>query len=291
MNTVYFMLMIIIIVLYIILNQSVKHSYSNELNALDRKEYSNKNLLPIGMWFYDNLNIPSLGTYYVFLYQRVVMVYGTRHASYFLKVHWAEKIYYFFLGTVIASFIGAVSKPDATFMIIILTAGILLFFLADKNLDDRAKKRKLQFMMDFPVFISKLALLVNAGMHLRHALIKIYNDALSKTPLYEELGIVLEDFESGTSETQAWQEFSERCKVKEITSFANMILQNSKIGGSQLVNELKRMSYEAWEMRKHAAKQMGEAANAKLIFPMMLIFVAILAIAVAPAIMQFSIGF
>lgn len=291
MNTVYFVIMIVAVVLYIIMNKSVKHRYSEELSVLDKKDYRHKDLLPFGMWLYDEINIPASGTYYVFLYQRVVMVYGTRYASFFLKIHWAEKFLYFFLGIIISSFIGAVSESGAIFIVVIPVFGTLLFFLADKNLDDSAKKRKLQFMLDFPAFISKLALLINAGMHLRQALIKIYNDSMKNKPLYKELGIVLEDLESGISESQAWQEFSERCKVKEITSFANMIVQNSKIGGNQMVNELKRMSHEAWEMRKHAAKQMGETASVKLIFPMMLIFIAILAIAVSPAIMQFSMSY
>ncbi len=288
MNIAYFIFMSLIIFLYITLNHSVKPRYSNELNAIDIKEYSYKTMLPIGMWLYDELNIPSTGSYYVFLYQRIVMVYGTRYASFFLKIHWAEKFLYLFLGIVVASFIGAASNCDISFTIIILILGIALFFLADKNLDDRAKKRKLKFMLEFPSFISKLTLLMNAGMHLRHALKKIYNDSLKDTPLYEEIGTVLEDFDAGISESQAWQEFSERCKVKEITSFANMIVQNSKIGGNKLVNELKIMSHETWEMRKHAVKQMGEIASTKLILPMMLMFVSILLIAVAPAIMQFS---
>ncbi|NLK68267.1 MAG: type II secretion system F family protein [Clostridiaceae bacterium] len=288
MNTTYFIFMVVFILLYIILNQSVKFRYSNELELVDIKEYNNKIMLPVGMWLYDELNIPSTGSYYVFLYQRIVMVYGTRNASFFLKIHWAEKFLYFFLGIVVASFIGAVSNSDISFTVVILILGIALFFLADKNLDDRAKKRKLQFMLEFPGFLSKLTLLMNAGMHLRHALIRIYNDSLKNTPLYEEIGVVLEDFDAGISESQAWQEFSERCKVKEITSFANMIVQNSKIGGNKLVNELKIMSHETWEMRKHAVKQMGETASTKLILPMMLMFVAILLIAVAPAIMQFS---
>lgn len=32
------------------------------------------------------------------------------------------------------------------------------------------------------------------------------------------------------------------------------------------------MTYETWEMRKHAVKQLGETASAKLIFPLMLMF-------------------
>ena len=291
MKTVYFLVMAAIVLFYVIMNQNVKRKYSDELSALDRKEYTYKNMLAFGLWLYDELNIPASGSYHVFLYQRIVMVYGTRYAGFFLKIHWAEKFLYFFLGMAVASFIGAVSEPSTVFFAVIPASGIMLFFLTDRNLDERAKKRKLQLMMDFPVFISKLALLMNAGMHLRQALIKIYGDSYKNRPLYEELGIVLGDLESGIGENQAWQEFSERCKVKEITSFASMIVQNSKIGGTQLVNELKRMSHEAWEMRKHAAKQMGETASARLIFPMMLILVAILVITISPAIMQFSVNY
>lgn len=291
MNSVYFAVMTVTIALYVIINQSVKPRYSDELSLLDRKEYACKNLMAFGMWLYDEMNLPASGSYHVFLYQRIVMVYGTRYAGYYLKIHWAEKFLYLFLGIATASFLGAVSDYGSVFLAVIPASGILLFFLADRILDDRAKKRKLQFMMDFPVFISKLALLMNAGMHLRQALVKIYNDSDKNKPLYEELGTVLADLESGLSENQAWQEFSERCKIKEITSFASMIVQNSKIGGNQMVNELKRMSHEVWEMRKHAAKQMGETASAKLIFPMILMLVAILAIAISPAIMQFSINY
>ncbi|MBP7177076.1 MAG: type II secretion system F family protein, partial [Thermoclostridium sp.] len=227
----------------------------------------------------------------VFLYQRVVMVYGTRYAAYYLKVHWAEKVLYFCLGMAVASFLGAVSGSGAGFVPIIPIAGGGLFFLADKNLDDKAKKRKLQLMMDFPVFISKFTLLMNAGMHLRQALERIYVDVMERTPLYVELGTVLEDISAGITENQAWQEFSERCKVREITSFASIISQNAKIGGSKMVDELKRMTHETWEMRKHAARQMGETAAARLIFPLMLMFISILAIVITPAVIQFSTGF
>jgi len=291
MQIIYIILIAAVLFIYLIINACVKQRYSEEVEFLDTKQYPYKNLLPLGMWLFDRIGIPSSGTYYVFLYQRVVMVYGSRYAQFYLKIHWAEKFFYFFLGIVIALFFGAVSNSGIGFSAFLPVSGLILFFLADKNLDERAKKRKLQFMMDFPVFISKLTLLMNAGMHLRPALERIYADSIQKSPIYAELGTVLEDFASGLSENQAWQDFSERCKVKEISSFASMIMQNSKIGGRQLIEELKIMTYETWEMRKHAAKQMGETASAKLIFPLMLMFLAVLLIVITPAIMQFSKGF
>ncbi len=291
MGSIYILIMLGILIIYLIINGGVKQRYSDEIEPLNQKEYSFKQLLPFGLWVYDEFKIPSSGAYHVFLYQRVGMVYGIRYAPYYLRIHWAEKFLYLFLGIVAAAFIGSVSESGWSFMPVLLITGIALFFLTDKNLDDKAKQRKLQFMMDFPVFISKLTLLMNAGMHLRQALLRIYNDSNKKSPIYLELGVVLGDIESGIGENQAWQDFSERCKVKEITSFANMMMQNTKIGGNQLVQELKRMTHETWEMRKHAAKQMSETASAKLLFPLMLMFFSVLIIVITPAIMAFSNGF
>ena len=56
-------------------------------------------------------------------------------------------------------------------------SGAVLFFLADRNLDERAKKRKLMVMMDFPVFISKLTLLINAGIR-KAGVERIYSDSI-----------------------------------------------------------------------------------------------------------------
>lgn len=288
METVYFTVLMLSVAFYLCTNSFAKRKYSEEIAVLDKKEYPLKDFLAFGMWLYDQAKTPKSGSYHVLLYQRIAMVYGTRNAGFYLKVHWAEKILYFFLGLAVSSLIGAASGAGASFLAVLPLSGAALFFLADKIPDDRSKKRKLQFMIDFPVFISKLALLMNAGMHLRQALVKIYTDADKNRPLYEELGMVLADLEAGISESQAWQEFSERCKIREITTFASIIVQNSRIGGNQMVNELKRMSHEAWEMRKHAAKQMGETASAKLVFPMMLMLAAVLTIALSPAILQIS---
>lgn len=90
--------MAVIAVFYTVANRNVKEFYLEELKVLDKKEYSYKDLLAFGMWLYDRLNIPASGSYYVFLYQRIVMVYGTRYAGFFMQVHWAEKFLYFSWG-------------------------------------------------------------------------------------------------------------------------------------------------------------------------------------------------
>ena len=51
---------------------------------------------------------------------------------------------------------------------------------------------------------------------------------------------------------------------------------------------LKSMAHEAWQERRHTAKQDSEAANSKLMIPTMLLFLAILVMIMVPVAMSFS---
>jgi tight adherence protein C len=51
---------------------------------------------------------------------------------------------------------------------------------------------------------------------------------------------------------------------------------------------LRLQADECWELRKLRAKQLGEEASAKLLIPMMIMFVGILIIVVLPAVLQLN---
>ena len=105
-------------------------------------------------------------------------------------------------------------------------------------------------------------------------------------PLYDELSVVLMEIKAGKSEIKAYEEFAKKCRVPEITKFTSVIIQNLKKGNSELVSILRLQSVECWEMRKSVAKKLGEEASTKLLFPMMIMFAAILLIVITPAAMQ-----
>jgi len=67
--------------------------------------------------------------------------------------------------------------------------------------------------------------------------------------------------------------------------FVNVILLNYRRGGEELVNALSTLSRNMWEARKNAAKTLGEEASSKLLFPMVLIFLVVLTVIAAPALM------
>jgi tight adherence protein C len=172
-------------------------------------------------------------------------------------------------------------------LIIIPITSLGLFFLVDNNLDNQYKQRIFELERDFPNFISKLILLVNAGLNVRQAIERIVADSNKNAPLYKELYCVISDIQAGAIEYEAYMDFAERCKIKQITNFVSIVQQNMKLGGNQMLFELKRMGTECWEMRKNVAKQMGEKASSKLMIPLSIMFLAVVLICVAPVILEF----
>jgi len=62
-----------------------------------------------------------------------------------------------------------------------------------------------------------------------------------------------------------------------------VLLQNVRKGNAELVSILRVHANECWEMRKNAAKKLGEEASSKMLLPMAIMLVSILMIVAAPA--------
>ena len=97
---------------------------------------------------------------------------------------------------------------------------------------------------------------------------------------------MLRQIESGRPEAEAFESLARRCPIPEIGNFASIMVQNLKKGGDDLVSLLLIHSASCWESRKNAVKKLGEEAAAKLVFPMGMIFAAILILVAAPAFIQ-----
>jgi tight adherence protein C len=163
--------------------------------------------------------------------------------------------------------------------------GILLF-IDDYQLSKKVKKRRLEIQLKFPEFINKLALLLNAGLTMSKAWEKISNDNRNKGDFYNEVTKTVAEMHSGKNEADAYSDFAKRLKSPEISRLISTIIQNTKRGGNDLVITLRLQSTECWEMRKNAVKKLGEEASTKLLFPMIIMFLAIILIVVLPAILS-----
>ena len=93
--------------------------------------------------------------------------------------------------------------------------------------------------------------------------------------------------ESGVSESEAYRRFGERCGQAKYKTFATLLIQNLQKGSRQMADMLERESTEAWEERKRKARVLGEAAATKLLVPMIMMLIVVMAIVMIPAFMSF----
>lgn len=145
--------------------------------------------------------------------------------------------------------------------------------------------KKRQILIELPGFINTLALLINAGLPFSSAVHKVVHDSDPDRPLYKEMNYVLADIGAGKPIHQAYEDFARRCRIPEITRFVSTIIQNLNRGNGDIVYVLRTLAQEAWEKRKDIARKQGEEASSKLVFPMVMVFIAVAIIVLAPAIM------
>ena len=156
---------------------------------------------------------------------------------------------------------------------------------------EEEKRRKEKLQSGYPELVSKLTILLGAGMTLFSAWNKIAtnysnkrkNNTIPIPPLYEEMLITCHEIESGVGEARAYERFGERCGLHRYRKFCSLLVQNLRKGTRGLVQLLEEEVSDAFEERKNLAKKSGEEAGTKMLFPMMMMFGIIIVIIMVPA--------
>ena len=160
--------------------------------------------------------------------------------------------------------------------------------------EKEAEKRDEEMLIDYPNIVSKLVLLLTAGMSLRKAFARIrtdYRDTLRhgapKRAGYEEIVRMSLEMEHGVSELVAYENMGKRCRVNVYRTFSTLLVQNLTKGGDEMAAILSREAQEAYEDRKKRARILGEEAGTKLLLPMLLMLAIVMAILMIPAFFAF----
>ena len=264
-----------------------KGKYEDFIGTGFKKRHIYKVLAPAALFITDKLIAGRFIAYERKLSIKLAELYGGRDIKYMLKLHFVHKVIHMIIALLSVTLLGALmEKPDTCYAIFALSALGIVFYASDRELDEKIKKRNFNIRYDFPDFLNKMVLLINAGMTVPRAWEKIVRDRKNMTPLYEELRRTYIEIKNGKPEIEAYEDFARRCRVKEITKFITAVIQNLKKGNSDLVPLLKLQSNECWQLRKNMAKRLGEEASTKLVLPLMIMFVGILIIVILPAVMQ-----
>lgn len=176
-----------------------------------------------------------------------------------------------------------------------MLCAILIFFLKDEDLKKIMQEREHQMIVDYSDIVSKLTLLLGAGLTIRSALEKIAYDyekkkksgSVKRRFAYDEILYVCREMQGGVSERTGIDLLSNRCQIPCYMKLCSLLLQNLKKGSKGMAKILGYEVSQAFEQRKNAAKRFGEEAGTKLLFPMILMLVIVMVVLIVPACLSF----
>ncbi len=289
---------------FLILYLKSKGLYDEYIEYVDKEEYGLRDFIPIGLrmgeitWFRDHMPMSvktAMARYENQVYQKILELRGPKDAAFYQYIHGGYRLAAGMVAAAGASLFGVLLTAQGESSGPLISAAALAAFvgvpfLIDSSLEEEIRKRRLSIQMEFPEFVNKLTLLVNAGMTILRAWEKIINENKKNHVLYDEMRYALTEIQAGKPEAVAYEEFARRCHVKEVTKFVSVIITNLRRGGAEIVPVLRQQGNECWEMRKNAAKEMGEQAGTKILIPMMIMFIGIVIIAATPALLSMTQG-
>jgi tight adherence protein C len=138
-------------------------------------------------------------------------------------------------------------------------------------------------LLDYPSFAMEFALLVNAGLTPQKSWM-MASEKNNATEFYSEAGKVSLRCNTGSPFVDSLMAFSAGLAIPEINTFVSVVTQSVKNGGQDMTHMLKRHALQCWEKRRMEVRKKAEEAGAKLVFPLMLGLVGIIAILVFPAV-------
>ncbi|MDD7050838.1 MAG: type II secretion system F family protein [Lachnospiraceae bacterium] len=178
------------------------------------------------------------------------------------------------------------------FLPIVLAA---VWYEKDKEVHKQAQERDRCLQAQYSEFVSKLTLLMEAGMTVKGALYRIVQDDRQKRGkgkriefLYEELGYICRRMENGLGEIEAYELLGRRCSLPLYRKLSTLLIQTVQKGAANILDTLRQESWRANEERKNQVKRKGEEAGTKLLLPMMLMLGMVMILIIVPACFSFQ---
>lgn len=185
-----------------------------------------------------------------------------------------------------------IRKPQAYALkagFVLLALLAFLSYESGQDLKRKREERDRQLLFDYPLLVSKLSLLLGAGMTVNGAWNRIVQEAVKQERryLYEEMLVTSRQVADGESGLSAYRKFGERCRLRQYRKLSSLLVQNLKLGSAELGKLLGQEARESFEERKALARQRGEEAGTKLLGPMMAYLVIVMVIVMVPGFFSF----
>lgn len=253
--------------------------YNGYIEQLDSKEYPLSEIYGVGFVLLSIVGKKYSGKNERNRKQKIMLLKGEKYAEYYLRVNAAQRVSMAFLIIVVGmAAYGVILEPIAIAVIFMMAFAIWYSYgnKPAKQLDVKTN----EIISEFSDMVTKLTLLVNAGMIVKEAWEKVAYS--SEGELYTQMRNACIDMNNGVSEKDAYTDFGSRCIAPEVKKFVSTIVQGIMKGNSELSVMLKQQNREIMSAKQHRVKQQGEKASAKLMIPIGIMFVGILIMVVVP---------
>lgn len=215
--------------------------------------------------------------------------YGMRYSAERTLLFMGEMFSYSWLLISAGSLITLLSN-DQTGIIMGCVLAIALPIAMVSDLHKKVRLKEQNIMLELPDFLNSIVLLVGAGETVQRAIIRCVESHKGDAdhPLYKELKVMTSEWAGGYSFQQAFENFSKRCAVQEVSLFTTTVLLNYRRGGNDFMLSLRELSRMLWDKRKAISRTRGEQASSKLVFPMVVIFLIVIVLVGTPAFMMLN---
>ncbi|MDR1571795.1 MAG: type II secretion system F family protein [Clostridiales Family XIII bacterium] len=187
---------------------------------------------------------------------------------------------------------GAGGGPRVMEAALLSLCALMLYGSRYKGIDGKVRAARASMLRDFPEFINKMLILLNAGLVVSAAIERVARDYEERAdrgapkPLYEELAGIRRRVEGANAPLAAELGImASRSGVRELMRFASIISDNID-KGSALAEKLQAEGELVWSMRRKNAEEAGRIAETKLVMPMALTLLALIMVTIAPAALE-----
>lgn len=165
-----------------------------------------------------------------------------------------------------------------------LTMATMFWFVPNLILSGHIKDREKNIIRELPYILDLLTVSVEAGLDFMQAVERVVK-VLKKGVLVQELGIMHKGLQMGDSRKAVLRQLAYRTEVGDVKAVVSALIQADQLG-TGIGAVLRTVSSQARIQRSQRAEKMAGEATVKLLFPLMLVFAAVMLIVLGPVALQ-----
>ncbi len=287
-NPIYAIPALALLVIFLLLHLKGKTRYAAMIQAMDKDEYGLRDIMGVGFMLMELSKYQYASKLDRKARMQLRELYEPEFVEFHLRTRWAASVTYACLALLLGTLAFA-GTGDMTILAFFIVLAPFLAYASFTSLEKKIEKRHRQVAMDMPDFTNELVILSGAGLTLRAAIIKVGREMAGDSPLYTALRKAVNKMENGATDEAALDVLVTQCNMPVMRRLVSVLLQNMQRGGTDVLNALREIGAELWTNRKAAARQMAEEVSTKMLFPMMLMLIAVILLVAAPAVMSMNI--